>query len=226
MKKSIISVFTFLMSLCAFAGNGLVVTQQFSGQGAKPGSTVVITWYVSQSQCKMKMEYKDDQLNSVTWFIPDMASGKLLMYAEGDVKAGAQKTYYAVPVADIKASANTNVARVNIEHTGETKVIAGFNCEKMVAKTNKGTTEMWVTTDFKPDFFKFYPFFQSDLALLALNNDGLQGFPVEYTSKDNLGNIISSNTFVSGAGSNLTNADFKVPADYKSAEQTKAPAGK
>ncbi len=226
MKQGIIFGFTLLLALSVMGGSGLVVTQKYTGADAPAGSSVTVTWYVSQNQCKMKMEYKDDKLNSATWFLPQMASGKLQMYAEGDVPPGVQKAYYEVPVQDVKPASASNVARVSVQKTGETKTMAGFNCEKMIVRTNKGSTEMWVTTDFKPDYFKFYPFFQNSGALLGLNEESIQGFPVEYISKDNLGNVVSSNTFVSGSNSNLSDADFKVPAEYKNAAEAAVPAGK
>ena len=77
---------------------------------------------------------------------------------------------------------------------------------------------MWITTDFKPDFYKFYPYFQNSYELMGLNEEGIQGFPLQSVTKDISGNVLSSYSLVSVAQKDLSGADFAVPADYKSAQ--------
>jgi Domain of unknown function (DUF4412) len=226
MKQAIIFGMALFITVWAVAGPGVVITQKYAASDVPAGAVVTVTWYVTQTQCKMKMEYKDDKTNTVNWFLPQFGIGKLQIYTEGDVPAGAQKAYYEVSPQDIKPTGATNVARISVQKTGEIKNIGGFNCEKMIVKTNKGTTEMWVTTDFKPDYFKFYPFFQTSTALMGLNEESIQGFPIEYIIKDNLGNITGSNTFISASKADINDTEFKLPAEYKNAAELAAPAGK
>ena len=217
MKKILLIVFAIAISTGLFAGKGLVVTQKYTDAASK-GATISVTWYVTETQCKMKMSYADDKLNSTTWFIPDVAGSKLLTYSDGQVPGATGNRYFTVPVQSI--GSGIAVSRVNVSQTGETKTIGGILCQKVVVKTNKSTTEMWITQDFKANFYKFYPFFQSSYELLALSQEGLQGVPLESVTKDLSGTVINSYQLVSASNSDLSTGDFTVPAGYQSADAT------
>lgn len=216
MKKIFSIVFAVAISSGLFATQGMVITQTYT-DAAHKDATITVTWYVSQGQCKMKMAYADSKVNNNNYFIPDMAAGKLLAYSDG-VAPGGQKSYYTIPVQNIKPDAE--VARVNVTRPGETKTLAGILCELVVIKTNKGTTEMWVTKNFKPDFYKFAPYFQNSVELLGLDQEGMQGVPLESVTKDNGGVVISSYTLVSAVSTELSTDEFTVPSDYKGTDAT------
>jgi hypothetical protein len=142
----------------------------------------------------------------------------LLMYAEGAVPAGAQKAYYSIPTQNIKADKQIDISRVKVERTGEMKTIMGVPCEKIIGRTNKTITEMWVTTVFKTDYYLFYPFFQNSFELLVLNEEKIQGFPLSSVTKDLTGKLIISTEVVSASITNLSASDFMVPAEYINSE--------
>jgi Domain of unknown function (DUF4412) len=217
MKKIFSIIFAAILSTGLFASGGMIITQTYKDAGNSAAS-ITVTWYVSETQCKMKMEYADGKINSTTYFIPDAAAAKLLTYSDGAAPGASQKNYFSLPVQNIKG--NADVTRVNVTRTGETKTLAGIVCEKVIIKTNRSTTEMWLTRDFKPDFYKFSPFFQSSVELLGLSQDGIQGMPLESTTRDNSGAIISSYTLISAQNAQLNAGDFAVPSDYKNAETT------
>ena len=210
MKNLFSIVFLLLVSASLFAGQGIIVSQKYNSPENK--GTVTLTWYVSETQCKVKMDMQSSEVNATSWFIPDLANSKLLSYGEGPLPAKVPKTYYSIPVQNIKGT--NNASRVSVNRTRETKTISHMTCEKIVVKTNRSTTEMWVTTDFKTDFYKYYGFFQSSYELMGLNEESIQGFPLESVTKDNTGKVISSLELSSVTQSNLSPADFTVPADY------------
>lgn len=218
MKRILITTLLSAILLTGFAEKGWVFTQKFESANAK-GQNVTVSWYVTSQHCKMKMEFSDEKVKSVNWFIADAAHHQLLSYSEGAVPAGAQKAFFAIPVQDIRADKSTEVSRVTVEATGETKNVSGLLCEKVLMKTNKNVTEMWVSKDFKPSFYQFYPFFQNSLELMALNEEKMQGFPVTSTTKDNSGKVVSAYQLISAQPSELSAADFQVPAEYKSVEE-------
>ena len=215
MKKIFSILFAVAVSTGLFASQGMVITQTYT-DASNSQAKITVTWYISQTQCKLEMAYADGKVNSTTYFIPDAASASLLTYSDGAAPGAGQKNYFTIPVQNIKG--NADVSRVNVTHTGETKTLGGILCEKVIIKTNRSTTEMWLTKDFKPDFYKFSPYFQSSIELLGLNQDGLQGVPLESVTKDNGGVVISSYTFVSARNAELSAGDFTVPAEFKSAE--------
>lgn len=208
-----VSLFTLLLfSTSLIAEKGMVLTQKYTDANVK--ANVTVTWYVTESSCKMKMEFNDTKVNTVSWFIPDFGSNQLLTYAEGEVPKGASKNYFAIPVAGIKAAKSTTSTTIKIERTGETKTIGGINCEKIIANTGTATTEMWVTKDFKAAFYKSSSFFANSHELNALSSGNIVGIPLESTTKDLSGKVINAYSFISAAAISLSASDFTVPADY------------
>ena len=211
MKNLFSLIFSLMVSAALFAGKGIVVSQKYNNPDIR--GNVTMTWYVSETQCKLKMDFQSADVNTSTWFIPDLTSGRLISFGEGPVPAGLPKTYYSIPVQNVKST--NSVSRVSINRTGETKTISGMVCEKIVVKTNRNITEMWITTDFKTDLYKYSAFFQNSYELMGLSEESIQGFPLESVTKDNAGKVISSLELASAMQSDLSSKDFTIPADYK-----------
>lgn len=205
-------------ALFSNAGNGIIATQKYTDANTK--ANITVTWYVSESNCKMKMEFSDEKVNSVNWFIADAANTQLLTYTEGAVPAGVSKMYFAIPLQNIKA-AGAGAASIKVEKTGETKTISGINCEKMVIATEQHVTEMWVTKDLPVGFYKFTSFFQNNFEMAGLNAEKISGFPLQSVTKDKSGKVINSYSLVSASSSELSPNDFTVPGEYKLAEKGK-----
>jgi len=120
-------------------------------------------------------------------------------------------------VQSIKGNAET----FTIEKTGETKTISGVLCEKALAKTGSGVTEMWLTKDFGADFFKYAAFFKSSSELQALGQARIKGVPVSSSTTDNSGANISTYELISLVSKDIPDSEFTVPAEYKAAEEIK-----
>lgn len=208
MKKSITFLF-LLVSGLIFAGKGLIVTQKYNS--GKDGQQITVTWYITETQCKLKMQFSDKDVNTTTYFIPDMKNNQLLSYSDA-AAAGAQKTYYGIPVQNIKAE----IEPLRVERTGEAKTISGINCEKIIARSGSTITEMWVTKDFNADYYRFASFFRSSYELKALSGGSMKGFPLSSVTKDNTGKVINSYELVSVSSVEIADSEFVVPAEYKS----------
>jgi len=217
MKKIFSIVIALVLTTGLFASKGLVVVQKYTDASTK-GATITVTWSVSETQCKMAMRYTDGKINSTSYFVPDATKAQLLTYSDGSAPGATEKRYFPVAVQNIKSS--IDVSRVSVNRTGEFKTISGMACEKVVVKTNRSTTEMWITKDFKADLYKFYPYFQSSYELLGLNQESMQGVPLESVTKDNGGAVISSFELVSATNTDMSAGDFNVPSEYKNAEET------
>lgn len=213
MKRSIILLFLFISATIAFAGKGLVVIQKYStGTGDQ---NISVTWYITETQCKLKMQFSDKDVNTVSYFIPDTKANTLLTYAEGNTPAGTPKTYFAIPVQNIKASTES----FSLQRTGETKEVGGMSCEKIIATSNSSITEMWVTKNFNANYFQFASFFKNSSELKALSDGKIKGFPVSSVTKDNTGKVISNYEMVSVSSTDIADTEFKVPTEYKSVEE-------
>ena len=68
MKKIFLMVFAVALSTGLFASQGMVVTQTYTDANNKNAS-MTVTWYISQTQCKLKMAYADGKVNTNNYFI-------------------------------------------------------------------------------------------------------------------------------------------------------------
>lgn len=220
MKKYFLLLTGFIVALTTFADKGIIVEQNFI-QGTGTKTTVKVTWYITRDNCKLKMIFGDGNFNTTSCFIPDAANMQMLSYNEGEVPAdeGGKKTFFATPVSKINAGSEMNFTRITVEKTGETKEIAGFKCEKILVKTNKSETEMWVTVLFKPEFYKFVSFFPANYTLVGLNEGKIKGFPLQAVTKDLNGKVINSYQFVTAKETELNDGEFRVPDGYTNVTQ-------
>ena len=214
MKNIATIIIALFASVQLWAADGIVLTQKYTST-ANPSANITVTWYIAEGKCKMKMEYSDKTMTTSTVFIPDAASGAILTYAEGAAPAGQKQYYYSVPLNSVDASATAKAGRVRVVKSGETKTISGFVCEKVMVYTSDTETEMWVTKDFQPSFYQFYKYFRNDFALLGLNEDAMKGVPMQITTKDLSGNVLTSATPTAASKQNLSDDTFKVPAGYE-----------
>ena len=217
MKNLVAVFFALLTGTGLFAAKGLVITQKYTDPHQK-GANITVTWYVSETQCKMQMAYTDDKMKTTSSFIPDVANSRLLTFSDGKAPGAPQNTFYAVPIQNIKGE--NEGGHVTVTQTGETQTLAGLLCEKVIVKTHQTTTEMWITRDFKPGFYKFSSYFQSSYELMGLEEKELSGVPLQSVTKDISGAIVNSYDLISATSADLSALDFTVPAEYKLAGST------
>lgn len=218
MKKVLVSSMMLIAAIGTFAAKGYVFTQKYIGAS---NANVTVSWYVTDQNCKMKMLFGNAQLNSTSWFIPDFAGSQLLSYNEGAVPNGVSKAYYKLPIDNVRVQGSNDVSRISVEKTTESKEIGGLTCEKYIIKTNKTETEVWVTKKIAPAFYRYYTFFKDHAALAGLNEGRISGFPLESVTKDLTGKVVSGYQFISATETELSDAEFKVPAEYKNTEEIK-----
>lgn len=213
-KKSFFTLLLLLSGSVLFAAKGLIVVQKY--HTGKTDEQVTVTWYVTNTQCKLKMQFGDKEIQPLnTYFLADIKSGNLYTYSDGVVVTGGSKTYYSIPVQQIKSS----VATATVERTGTIKNIQGFNCEKMIVTSAGQQTEMWVTKDFPIDLYRYSNFFKNSIELQGLAASSIQGVPLVSSTKNNLGNIAKGYELVSVTSADIPDSEFTLPADYKSAEE-------
>jgi hypothetical protein len=216
MKRILLSILIVMVNMAVFAAKGYVFTQKYTGAS---NANVTVSWYVTDDKCKMKMLFGNSDINSVSWFIPDFTGNLLLSYNEGAVPNGVSKAFYKLPIDNVRVQGNNEFSRISIEKTTENKEIGGLVCDKYVVKTNKTETEVWVTRKFSPAFYRYYPFYKDNSALAGLYEGKVAGFPLESVTKDLTGKVVAAYHFVSAVEIELNDADFQVPAEYKSPEE-------
>lgn len=213
MKKLMITALSALVFSAAFAGKGIIVEQKFTGSTAL-GTSITITWYVTDNACKMKMTFSDGTTKTVSDFIPDPKGSQLLLYNEAGAPSTGVKTYFVTPLSSIKPPANVDATGLKVNRTGETQNINGVKCEKVIVNTTTTETEMWVTTDFKCNFYQFASYFRNSYELLGLSAEKMKGFPVKSVTKSLDGTVLSNYDATSVSQTDLADTEFQVPAEY------------
>ncbi len=216
--RKVITLATLVMALqFAFAAKGLIVEQKYTSDNAI-GSTILVTWYVTDDACKMKMTFSDGKVNTVSDFIPDRKGGQLLMFNEGNPTGGQAKTYFTMPTNKIQPPKDMETGSVKVTRTGETMEFGGIKCEKMVVSTTSTETEMWVTVEVKYNFYQYFPFFRSNYDILGLNSERIKGFPVKSITKNLQGKVVANYDLISVKQAEIADSEFVVPAEYKKAQ--------
>ncbi len=210
MRRSLILLF-ITSFVFLNAQKGIILEQKYTAKNLT-GKTVSVTWLLNNSSCKMKMQFPEAK--GVSHFIPDLKSGVLYTYNDGPTPNGVKKSFFAASLDKIQPSKETEVSRIVVKQTGDIKEIGGYKCEKIIASTSKGDTEMWVTKDFKPEFYKYSAFFKSNMEMMALSDARIKGIPLASVTKDAAGNIISAYEFVSITSTDIPETEFSVPSEY------------
>ncbi len=211
MKKLGLATLILIHSLATQAQKGIILEQTYTAKNL-PGKDVAVTWLVTDNNCKMKMKFPES--NGNTYFLPDLKGGVIRTYNDGPVPEKVKPTYFEVSLDKVSGGSETAVSRVTVKQTGEIKTIGSFKCEKIVVTTNKGETEMWVTKDYKPEFYRYAGFFKSSIELTALAEEKIKGVPLESVTKDAAGNVISRYAFKTATQQEISASEFSVPSGF------------
>lgn len=209
MNKVIISVVIFVCSLFTFDAIG----QQFTGDikteyTEATGNKSAVKWVTDGNKCVMHYSYDGNWIAAIL----DPATMQVTSYHNQD-----KENYY---VQQAKADGfNEKLAAIAARNTGETKVINGHKCVKVIASYNYKKTEVWVATDVKFDFYKFGKFASDLIALVALNKLQLTGVPMESRTYDEVGNEISSWVTNSIDKRAVESSEMQPPASLKQYSQ-------
>jgi len=188
-----------------------------------------------QNAFEGKVEYKmtnDDETTSMTYFVKDenikidvageekasmifnikdntmlMIMPEEKMYMEMKFDAAADK------MDEMKEKEN------NYKKTGEKKEILGYTCEKWIFKDDDGEVETWLTKELGSFMFfsdpmggeKTKPEWQSKLESAGY-------FPMEFTTRDDSGDIETHMEVTSVEKKSLSSDMFKPPAGYQKFE--------
>lgn len=213
-KKSVLVFLLLVTGTFLFAAKGLIVAQKYNT--GKASEQVTVTWYITETQCKLKMQFGDKEIQPInSFFLPDIQNHKFYTYSDGVTATGGTKTYYTIPVSSIQDNANA----ASLERTGVTKIISGYNCEKMLVSAAGKQTEMWVTKDFPAQMFRFAAFFKSSTELKGLASNHTPGVPLVSVTKGNTGQVVNSYELISVTTAEIPESEFAVPSEYKSAEE-------
>ncbi len=206
MKKSFLSLCLLLIGAGVFAFDGKIkiAYKQFGSSTDKYS----FTWNLSGSKLCLQIEMKTKDVNTLTTFIPDIAKKQLISFEKLN---NPEKIFFQIPLADIKSESGN----IKAELTGDKKMISGFECEKLLVTSERQTTEAWVTRAIEEDWKSFAPFFQSADEIQGLAKLGVKAFPLQVTSRNEIGVIVSSSEIDAIQKETPANEVFEVPASYK-----------
>ena len=206
----------FILLICAitqsiFAFNG-EIQLNYSNFNSGDFKVQSVNWLFKNDQAKMTLTMLDDKgITNVSSFIPNKSSQSLLIY-NNMPSADGKNYYYQVPVNKIEDLKNTEY---RVEKTTEQKLIAGYNCIKYMVYTATTITEMWVCTSIELNYGSWASFFKTNAEMQGLMKIGINGFPLESTTKSLAGNIIFQYTATSvNTDKTIEDKEFTVPSGY------------
>jgi len=115
-----------------FAGN--VQMKMTDGRA----STHTLTYSIKGNLVRTDVELAEGQTASAI-INPDKDQMTMLLPS--------QQMYMVMPVRRTAAAAGHDIDEVQIEKTGETEKILGYDCTKYLVKSNGSTTEVWATDE-------------------------------------------------------------------------------
>jgi hypothetical protein len=143
-----------------------------------------ITAYVNFMENKMAMEMLMGKETSVVRSIFDYQNKTVTTASEKD---GNNKFAMVMKLTDDLVEKNKE--EVQFRTTDETRTIDGYHCTKVIAETNEGVTEMWLTKDLNLSYEKtigMMPKTKNNPTSGFLRDlkqwKGIEGFPVEMIS--------------------------------------------
>jgi hypothetical protein len=162
---------------------------------------------------KFRMELKGEDEDETSIILSDLSEHKMMilmpsnkMYMEYSMKSAMEEVY---------ADSMNNDA--NIQHTGETKEINGYLCEKLIYEDNPNT-EVWVASNLGTFMMFNNPMMNSDQPDWYSDFNGQGFFPILVIEKDDSGEE-ESRWEVTKVEEKSLNADlFVPPADYEKME--------
>ena len=204
--KSIVTalLIVFTSSVLAYEGKVTVKYKTYN----KVADYYTFVWSFSASKCMLEMNRQTAEKSAPTYFIPDILSGKLFMFAKDPTAK--EKNYFAINAADIRG----NSGNVTGQATGEKKTINGLECDKFVFQSASETCEAWVAKSITVDWKSYAPFFKTSLEIQGLATMNIIGFPVSVTTKDERGLIVNNYELQSVIPGKVAEAELALPNGY------------
>jgi hypothetical protein len=203
----ILLIFSSIMSF-AFDGEIKLSYTYFNGGDFKVEE---VSWLFKKDQAKMTMNMRDANGKLlVTSFIPEKNSKALTIYSNTPSSDG-KNQYFQVDISKIE---DLKKAEYRTEKTTETKTILGYACEKYMVYSQSTITEMWVAKSIDIPYGSYASYFKTNAEIQGMALTGINGFPLESTTKSLAGNIIFQYMAQSVSGKSVDANQFNVPAGY------------
>jgi hypothetical protein len=202
---------TLLSSLSAFAFEGIIKVNYHTYQGSEKLQDC--QWMFKDKSCKFSITLQGEKEAVKTDIIPRMSDKHLLIYNTTPAADG--KHYYAsVDVKNVQPDPTFTFSSISVESLKDTMTLHGLLCKKYVIRTNRSTTEMWLSLSDIP-FYQYAAFFPSNFELAGLAKAGISGFPMKSITHDLGGNVLADFEVTEIIREALPDAAFSVPSGYQ-----------
>jgi hypothetical protein len=191
---------TLSLILLLLSGN-IIAQKAFEGKVVfnveENGAKQVMDYYAKDK--KFRMEVPDQG----GYIIFDSKASKMYIVMDE------QKMYMETALD----ASNTTASAGNINKTGETKKILGYDCEKFLFEQDGSKGESWMTKELGA--FMFFTESQQGMAdwQKEILNEGY--FPLQVIEYDNSGNVESTYLVTEVTPKELSSDMFAIPASYQ-----------
>ena len=166
--------------------------------------------FIKGNKFAMETNYGEQDDKIKLRFIPDLKNNEMLM-----LTSLTSSKFYKRGKPDGRSALSDKYRDiVQVEHSGETMLIMGFNCEKIIIKTGAITTSCWYTKELDINYGQYESFLQNDYNVIGLAHLGISGFPMKSETREPNGNIIQSYQVLEINPGIVADKEFAIPPGF------------
>lgn len=208
MKKLSTFITSILLAniLLANAWEGKIETKYYDSQTNIESKLV---WHITNEKIALDIESEVENGKYFVRFIADKSNQEeMLMLA---TSPDGMKFKQTIKTADVKSALVNSTYKV--EQTDKNHEILGVSVQLFIATDRMTKNAINLSKDINVNWSEFKAFFKNDPTILALAENGINGFPINATITNAGGNLISSSEVVKI--STLDRSVFQVSSEYK-----------
>jgi hypothetical protein len=188
---------SFSASIFAQSFEGIIEMHQVTANGLEYD----LTWYIKKGKIAYELSSESSRGGVQMRLVPQKSTNSMLVVT-GDSKR-------EIPAAEITTPADFSLEGAVFKNTG-----AGINenfkeVSNWKISTDKITSIVEVTTDVNIKFSEYKDFFKSDYGLCALAELGKAGFPLNSTTTDKNGKVLTKTTLKKVTRTSVSDSYFQ-----------------
>ncbi|MCH2022585.1 MAG: DUF4412 domain-containing protein [Saprospiraceae bacterium] len=180
-----------LLLIIFLSCSGLIFSQSFEGtiemlQVTPSGIEYNMKWYIKKGKLSYELSFESARGHVEMRFVPQKSSNSILMIT-GDSKI-------EIPSSEISTPDGFSMEGAKLLNNGKVKNSDFKKVYNWQISTEDIVSNIDVTHDVDINFSEYKEFFKSDYGICALVESGEHGFPLNSTTLDKDGNLLTKTT--------------------------------
>ena len=206
MKKILLTTLLLVTSIKSFAQRnfeGKIISIERTPQGNKENLL-----FIKNDKIQIETEKVDNVFNLDGRIIIDISKANLKMVFDNDAK------FCNVDINKSLEKSKDDWKNAQINITGNTKKIAGYNCQEVEVFMPDKTAILWISNEVKYDNFKEFVQKYNTSLNNELKKNNLDGLTLSNTVKDSKGTVTQEVIYTSIVEEKVDDIKFTIPKNY------------